>query len=49
MYVSVSGKGRKKRLLIEMKLYGYYTRLLRNIISTKIPVSNNITNQYLNI
>ena len=29
--------------------YEYYTRLIRNIKSTKIPVSNNITNRSLNI
>ena len=50
----VSGKVREKyRLLIEKKLklykYKYYTKLISKIISTKIPVSNNIMKRYLNI
>ena len=45
---------KKYRLLIEIKKqlipnkYEYYNRLIRKIISTNIPVSNNITNRYLN-
>ena len=52
----VSGKGRKKIINWNEKqnkltpyTYEYYTRLIRNTISTKKPVSNNITNRYLTI
>ena len=53
----VSGKGRKKKIIngIEKQnkltpyKYEYNTRLIRNILSTKIPVSNNTTNRYLSI